>query len=31
MDDPGIVVALADDLADAPRVMIPRSGGCWHA
>lgn len=30
-DDLGIVVARAKDLADAPRVMIPRSGGCWHA
>lgn len=29
-DDHGIVVASAADLADAPRVMIPRSGGCWH-
>jgi phosphoglycolate phosphatase-like HAD superfamily hydrolase len=29
-DDPGIVVARASDLADAPRVMIPRGGGCWH-
>jgi D-glycero-D-manno-heptose 1,7-bisphosphate phosphatase len=28
--DLGIVVATARDLADAPRVMIPRSGGCWH-
>jgi histidinol phosphatase-like enzyme len=29
-DDLGIVVAQARDLADAPRVMIPRGGGCWH-
>ena len=29
-DDLGIVVASARDLADAPRVMIPRQGGCWH-
>jgi hypothetical protein len=29
-DDWGIVVAEARDLADAPRVMIPRGGGCWH-
>jgi D-glycero-D-manno-heptose 1,7-bisphosphate phosphatase len=28
--DYGIMVALAQDLADAPRVMIPREGGCWH-
>ncbi len=26
----GLVVAQARDLADAPRVMIPRGGGCWH-
>jgi histidinol phosphatase-like enzyme len=29
-EDLGIVVAQAQDLADAPRVMIPRNGGCWH-
>jgi histidinol phosphatase-like enzyme len=29
-DDLGIVVAEARDLADAPRVMIPKGGGCWH-
>lgn len=29
-DDHGIVVAVARDLADAPRVMVPRDGGCWH-
>ena len=29
-EDVGIVVAQARDLADAPRVMIPRGGGCWH-
>jgi D-glycero-D-manno-heptose 1,7-bisphosphate phosphatase len=30
VDDLGIVVASARDFADAPRVMIPRQGGCWH-
>jgi hypothetical protein len=25
-----LVVARAEDLADAPRVMVPRGGGCWH-
>lgn len=29
-EDLGIVVATALDLCDAPRVMIPRQGGCWH-
>ena len=29
--DPRLVVAVARDLADAPRVMIPRRGGCWHS
>ena len=29
-EDVGLVVAEARDLADAPRVMIPRGGGCWH-
>ncbi len=29
-DDHGIVVAEAADLTDAPRVMVPRGGGCWH-
>ena len=29
-DDCGIVVAEALHLADAPRVMVPRDGGCWH-
>ena len=29
-EDLGIVVAQARDLAYAPRVMIPRGGGCWH-
>lgn len=29
-DDLGITVASATDLADAPRVMIPKNGGCWH-
>jgi D-glycero-D-manno-heptose 1,7-bisphosphate phosphatase len=28
--DPRLVVAVARDLADAPRVMIPARGGCWH-
>jgi len=28
--DVGLVVARARDFADAPRVMIPRGGGCWH-
>jgi hypothetical protein len=29
-DDHGIVAVTACDLADAPRVMVPRNGGCWH-
>lgn len=29
-EDLGIPVAIASDLADAPRVMVPRGGGCWH-
>ena len=29
-DDHGLVVARALDLTDAPRVMVPRGGGCWH-
>ena len=29
-DDHGLVMATAADLADAPRVMIPKGGGCWH-
>ncbi len=29
-DDQGLVVARAESLADAPRVMVPRGGGCWH-
>lgn len=29
-EDLGIVLAQARDLADAPRVMIPKNGGCWH-
>ena len=29
-DDHGLVVARALDLADAPRVMVSRGGGCWH-
>ena len=28
--DHGLVVARADDCGDAPRVMVPRAGGCWH-
>ncbi|GDY12994.1 hypothetical protein LBMAG53_18720 [Planctomycetota bacterium] len=28
--DHGLVVARADDCGDAPRVMVPRTGGCWH-
>lgn len=28
--DHGLVVARADDCSDAPRVMVPRTGGCWH-
>lgn len=27
---PPLVVARAASLADAPRVMVPRGGGCWH-
>ena len=26
----GLRVVLAQDFADAPRVMIPVGGGCWH-
>ncbi len=29
-EDLGLVVARARDFADAPRVMIPKGGGCWH-
>jgi histidinol-phosphate phosphatase family protein len=29
-EDLGIPVGIATDLADAPRVMLPRDGGCWH-
>jgi hypothetical protein len=29
-DDQGLVVARAENIADAPRVMVPRGGGCWH-
>jgi hypothetical protein len=25
-----LAIGEAIDLADAPRVMIPRGGGCWH-
>jgi hypothetical protein len=28
--DHPLVVARADNLADVPRVMVPRGGGCWH-
>jgi hypothetical protein len=28
--DHALVVAAAAALADAPRVMVPRAGGCWH-
>ncbi|HYE07581.1 MAG TPA: HAD-IIIA family hydrolase [Planctomycetota bacterium] len=28
--DLGIVCARAESLADAPRAMVPRDGGCWH-
>lgn len=28
--DHEVVVAEAHSLSDAPRVMIPRGGGCWH-
>lgn len=28
--DHSIVVAQADHVADCPRVMVPRQGGCWH-
>ncbi len=31
VEDLGIVCARAESLADAPRVMVPRDGGCWHA
>ncbi|MFM2090790.1 MAG: hypothetical protein RLZZ127_1279 [Planctomycetota bacterium] len=27
---PGLVLAATTDLLDAPRVMIPPGGGCWH-
>jgi hypothetical protein len=27
---PACTLARARDLADAPRVMVPPSGGCWH-
>ena len=26
----GIRVMSAHDFADAPRVMVPATGGCWH-
>lgn len=28
--DHPLVVVRADNLADVPRVMVPRGGGCWH-
>ncbi len=28
--EPQCVVVRAESLADAPRVMLPRGGGCWH-
>ncbi len=28
--DHGLVVNRADNLADVPRVLVPRDGGCWH-
>jgi len=28
--DHPLVVVRADHLADVPRVMVPRGGGCWH-
>lgn len=30
LTDLGIPANLAADLADAPRAMVPRGGGCWH-
>ncbi len=29
-EDQGLLIAHARDAADAPRVMQPRGGGCWH-
>ena len=26
----GVILNVAQDLKDAPRVMIPPQGGCWH-
>ncbi|MDA3963255.1 MAG: hypothetical protein PF961_20920, partial [Planctomycetota bacterium] len=26
----GLKIVAARDLADAPRVMVPDKGGCWH-
>ena len=26
----GVTINQANDLPDAPRVMIPPGGGCWH-
>jgi hypothetical protein len=28
--DHGLAVNAARDLADVPRALIPRGGGCWH-
>jgi hypothetical protein len=28
--DHGLAVNAARELADVPRVLIPRGGGCWH-
>jgi hypothetical protein len=28
--DHGLAVNTARDLADVPRALIPRGGGCWH-
>ena len=27
---PGLTLNCARDFADAPRVMVPPNGGCWH-
>jgi hypothetical protein len=29
-EDLGIAVTSAGDLADLPRALVPRGGGCWH-
>lgn len=28
--DHGLAVTSARDLADVPRALVPRDGGCWH-